>query len=480
MSLLSLQTLTRIAADGWQRGDLPTYLSFLGAGVMAIAAAGHALLTKKDSRSASAWVGLILLSPFVGAVLYFLFGINRIRRRAFFLRREASWSSDRAAPRHRPSLESFRNPHPSAGDLLLDGNSIQHIESFAKFSDAIIDGIQSATSSIALATYIFDGGEFGQRFTKPLASAMKRGVEVRVLIDAVGMRYSWPSAYGEIRRLGIPCARFLPTLVPWRWTYMNLRNHRKILVIDGLHAFTGGMNLRKLYLGGDSSIRDLHFSLKGPIVQQIQETFVADWAFATKEFLDGRRWFPDVSNQGSVKAHVVSDGPDEDFEKVRWILLAAIRRAKRNIRILTPYFIPDSSLVTALSVAAQAGVDVEIILPSANNLLLVHWASMAVLPQLLTRGCRVYFSDPPFDHAKLTVVDEDWVLFGSSNWDERSLRLNFELNLESLDTGFAGRMISLFEDRRKQSTEVSLAQCTQIGVSRRIRNGMCHLFAPYL
>jgi cardiolipin synthase len=199
---------------------------------------------------------------------------------------------------------------------------------------------------------------------------------------------------------------------------MNLRTHRKILVADGVLGFTGGLNIRIgncLQKKPRSPVQDLHFRVRGPVVTQMQEAFAEDWSFSTGESLRGEKWFPKPLSAGEAFARGVSDGPDEDFEKLRWTLLGALSIARSSVQIVTPYFLPDRAVVSALNLAAMRGVRVDIILPSKNNLPFVHWASQAMWWQVLEHGCHVWLTPPPFDHSKLMIVDGCWVLLGSAN-----------------------------------------------------------------
>src|SRR5258708_312309 len=237
----------------------------------------------------------------------------------------------------------------------------------------MIYAIESATTSISLATYIFDNDESGNLFAGALGRADKRGVAVRFLIDAAGTRYSWPPITHKLKHARIPFAKFLPAslLTPWRVATVNLRNHRKILVVDGQTAFTGGMNIRHgnvLTDKPESPVRDLHFRAEGPVAAQLQEAFANDSALTTGETLDGSIWFPERRECGNVIARVITDGPDADYDKLRWTLLAALAEAQTSVGIITPYFLPDYALVTTLNLAAMRGVRVHIILPGTNNL----------------------------------------------------------------------------------------------------------------
>jgi cardiolipin synthase len=348
---------------------------------------------------------------------------------------------------------------------------------------AMLMAIDEARKSVSLATYIFDNDRVGKQFVAALGRALERGVQVRVLVDDAGARYSWPTIIGELKRAHVPVVRFLPTLAPWRLTTMNLHNHRKLVVVDGRIGFTGGINIREgNVLAGNPRrpVRDLHFKIVGPIVEQLQEAFANDWAFCTNEALAGLDWFPELAESGGTIARAITDGPDADFEKARWTLLAALACAQTSVRIITPYFLPDPALVTALNLAALRGVTVDIILPGRNNLPYMHWASRAMWWQVLERGCRIRLSPPPFDHSKLMIVDEHWVFLGSANWDPRSLRLNFELNVECYGREFALTMKAITEKKLALARQVTLEEVDGRSLPVKLRDGVARLFSPYL
>jgi cardiolipin synthase len=264
---------------------------------------------------------------------------------------------------------------------------------------------------------------------------------------------------------------------------INLRNHRKALIVDGLVAFTGGMNIRHGNVLADqpkSPVQDLHFRVTGPVVTELQEAFANDWMFTTEETLDGNRWFPETPEAGDVIARVIPDGPDADFENARWTLLAALAEAQVSVKIVTPYFLPDHALISALNLAALRGVRVDIILPAKNNLPPVHWASRSLWWQVLERGGHIWLTPPPFDHSKLMVVDGHWVLLGSANWDARSLRLNFELNVECYSRAFAQAMEALIAKKLAAAHEVTMAEADARTMPGKLRDAIARLFSPYL
>ena len=452
----------------------------------ALAGSIHVILRKRDSRSAISWLGLIWLSPFVGAFLYLVFGVNRIRRRAQAIRPRESLATTRETLGANVSTESaglLRLGDSVTRSPAVGGNSIEFLNQGEQAYPAMLTAIRQARFSVTLATYIFDNDAIGQEFVQALGEAVERGVQVRVLIDDVGARYSKKPMDRELRRRGVRTARFLPVFRPRSFLFINLRLHRKILVVDGMLAFTGGMNIREGHLvsrGLDTSVRDIHFRIRGPVVEGIQKVFAEDWEFTTRECLKGDTWFAPLSDQGPVLARCVDDGPDMHFESARWILLGAISSAKHRIRIMTPYFVPDAGLIMALNTAALRGIRVQIVVPSENNLPWVKWASRAMIWDVLERGCEVYSSPPPFDHSKLMIIDDGWTLVGSANWDARSLRLNFEMNVEAFDTEFTALMSRHFDHLVRESTPVRRADLDRRPLWMRLRDGFIRLFAPYL
>lgn len=498
-----------LATSSWDFAQHVWEIALVGLDLLlALVASGHAVLYKRDSRSAIAWVGFIWLVPLAGATLYFILGINRIRRQAVLLRRGLERYHAHETQPACPPEELHRHLPGHTGHLnllarvvggvverpLLPGNRIEPLLNGDEAFPAMIEAIRQARRTVSFCTYIFDRDEVGLAFARALGEATRRGVEVRVLIDAAGTRYSWPTILRALRQEGVRHARFLPSFALWRLMAMNLRTHRKILVADGRVGFTGGMNIRVGHclkgFAGDAvasvparprhPVQDIHFRVRGPVVTQLQEVLADDWLFTTGELLRGDAWFPKPEPAGPVLARGVPDGPDEDFEKLRWTLLGALAIARYSVRILTPYFLPDPALVSALNLAAKRGVSVDIILPAKNNLPVVGWASRAMWWQVLEHGCRIWLTPPPFDHAKLMLVDGCWVLLGSANWDLRSLRLNFEHNLECYDLDLARRLEEVVAARLSTARLVTLQEVDARSLPTRLRDGVARLLTPYL
>ncbi len=456
------------------------------------------ILMKRDEGAAIAWVGLILLAPVLGAIAYLLFGINRIRRRAMRTRPRSSiprdWTTVSSA---RDELEASADSlEPGSPDRLrrklidalttvpgVRGNAVRVLRNGDEAFPAMLEAIETAQFSVALVSYIFKPDDLGMQFIDALDRAQKRGVEVRVLLDGAGQMYSIPTAASALRACGVHHARYLHSFWPWRMPYLNLRNHRKILVVDGRAGFAGGINISKANLIDTSPwrpVRDLHFGFAGPVVSQLMEAFADDWAFTTGELLDGPGWFPVPEAVGEVDARVITSGPHEPIERMRWILHAAISQARTRICVMTPYLLPDDIIVAELRLAAIRGVEIDIIIPEHSNLFFVDWAVRARLDELLVDGCRIWFGPRPFNHAKLMIVDDEWVLVGSSNWDPRSLRLNFELNVECRSEALVNEMHGVFERERRMSRALTLEEMRGRSIPVRLRDGIARLFSPYL
>ncbi|MCP5043592.1 MAG: cardiolipin synthase [bacterium] len=461
---------------------------------LSVVTAGHVLLHKRNPRPAAMWFVVCLLLPGAGALVYWMFGYNRISTRTKKL--QAGWP---ASQRRGELLATTDLPPIPAhfcevsniglqitGRALLGGHRLTLLRNGEEAYPPMLDAIRTARSSVWLSTYIFDRDDVGFEFAKALGEAVARGVDVRVLVDGLGEWYSPRRIGGVLVDHGVAMQRFLaPSILPPS-LHVNLRYHRKLLIVDGRRAFTGGMNIGMRHrVEGRSprrAVRDLQFEITGPVVADMAAQFREDWNFASGE----DRW-PEVAENavpidtaGDAHVRAVSAGPNEDLENLRWILLGALSQARESVRIMTPYFIAEASLVAALNAAVLRGVRVEMILPARNNLFYMTWAANAQLWQILEFGVRVFEQQGAFSHTKLILIDHDYALIGSSNLDPRSLRLNFEFNLEVCGGAFPRELECHFEQALAQSTEVSLEQLEARPLWMRLRDAFAALFSPYL
>ena len=445
----------------------------------------HVLLNKRQSGAAIAWIGLSWLSPIFGSALYAMFGVNRVSRRAQRLRPKPSQVVDETPQAPAAVPERFRPLDRAVRAITqlptVDGTAITMLRNGDEAYPAMLAAIAGAERSVALSTYIFRDDAIGQDFCAALAAAKARGARVCVLIDGIGSGYFFPAAWRRLKRAGVSADLFMHSALPWRMPFLNLRNHKKLLILDGRLAFTGGINISQSNLVATDPphpIRDMHFRIEGPVVEQLAQAYASDWAFVTGEDLEGEAWFPELKPVGAMTARVITSGPDADVEKIVTVILQAISTARTSIRLTTPYFLPLEPIVTALSLAAQRGICVDVIVPSLGDHRLVDWAMRGHVGSLIESGVRIWLNAPPFDHSKALVVDREWSLIGSANWDARSFRLNFELNLEVYDRGFAERLDDVMVS--KMETALTKASLDARRLPERLRDAAVRLLLPYL
>lgn len=447
----------------------------------------HILLTKKKQQNKIAWIGIVILSPVIGSITYYLFGINRIKRKARLLAKPPPETHHTAAP-----LNPAGCPIPQLDQQyalaihekpFTQNNTIIPLVNGDEAFPAMLEEINKAQESIALSSYIFDHDPIGITFAQTLGKAVSRGVKVYVLLDDFGIYYSPRNIVRLLKKHKVQIIRFLP-LFKRKMSFINLRNHRKILLIDGKTGFIGGMNIRQGNLIAENPrhpVQDIHFRVTGPVLDQIAEVYEQDWAFSCDTTpLPLPRFDASVTTPTQTYARIIPDGPDEDFEKLAWMLLGAIHRAKKNVRVMTPYFLPNDLICHALIHASLRGVQVEIIVPGKNNLFYVKWAMEAYYKKLVKVNISLYESPVPFDHSKIFLVDDCWCWMGSSNWDDRSLFLNFEINLECWSCDLNNDLSIYFREKRAKSKKISMEEINQFSIPRKLRNSILNLFSPYL
>ncbi|MBI1181019.1 MAG: phospholipase [Alphaproteobacteria bacterium] len=462
----------------------------------------HVLFHKRNVRAAIGWIGIAWLSPLLGPFLYYAFGINRVTRRAVRLslpdlpRQETrafgrSEGSDPGSEERR--LLGDRYPDQIAtiaavaarvtGQRLMSGNSIEMLGAGDMAYPAMLEAIRGARTSIAVASYIFRADRVGNVFIEALAEARRRGVEVRVLVDGIGSGYLWSPALRRLKAADIPSARFMHYVLPWRMPFLNMRSHKKVMVVDGTLGFTGGLNLGEentRLLHRPRQVDDVHFRVRGPVVCQIMLTFAEDWSFTTGEVLDQSYWWPAIEPAGDIPARGISSGPDEDLGKLEAVMGVAVCEARQRLRIVSPYFLPDSDLSSAIYLAALRGIQVELFIPEKSDHRPLDWAIRAHLEGLLQRGVACYLTPAPFDHSKLVTVDGQWCLLGSANWDVRSLRLNFEFNLECYGPDTTAVVDELIDRKLARARRLSLKDLASRSLAVRVRDSAARLMLPYL
>lgn len=455
----------------------------------------HAAMTKHDVRAAIGWVGVIMMSPLLGPLFYLVAGINRIRHDQISEQRNKALHDYTAGTQlaltdvGELAGQQFRSLRVLGDRIsrfpLRDGNHIHILRGGDEAYPAMIEAIDKAKDTVALQTYIFDDDAAGRRFVAALANAVHRGVQVRVLIDAVGSRYSRPPIIRHLRRNGVPAALFMTNPLGLRMPYANLRSHRKIMVVDGHIGFTGGMNIREGFMSsvsGTDTTQDTHFRVIGPVATQLMSVFAQDWQFTTNEVLPFDPWCDETQQapEPHIPARCIRSGPDRHMAATQNMLLGAFAIAQQHIRIQSPYFLPDQILMGAINTAARRGIQVDIVIPGRNNLRLVNYAMTSQLDQVIRAGCRVWRARGNFDHSKLITIDGAWSYIGSSNLDPRSLRLNFELDMEIYSRRVARDVEQLVDAEISQAQPITLQSLAAIPFGKRLRNRIIWLASPYL
>lgn len=468
--------------------------------VAAILASIHVLLKRGENRTAIGWLGLFWLGyPLIGSLIYLLVGVNSIHREKratgdTFLSKIRRPRAHRPRAGTDPAIPQSIAPHmitlKKMGDRILShklskGDDIKLLVGGNKTYEAMLNAIEDSRTSIAMASYIFKDDIAGNRFADALERAKNRGVEVRVLIDFMGSSHGGRSVYKLLSRRGVPVRRFMPTLDLPFIRFANLRNHRKLLIVDGKIGFTGGMNVDvafwpELRPQNVKPKEDSHFQVRGPVLADLMAAFEQDWRFTTGESLNGEVWEVSPMVIGSMYSRGIPDGPDSDRRLTHAMILSALATAKHTVRIITPYFLPPADMISALGVAALRGVKIEILVPDPTNSLLVQWSSIDFLRKVQELGCKVWSDAGPFNHTKMMIVDGCWSLIGSSNWDPRSLRLNFEFNLECHSEILAAELEAYWDSQMKDARPWDHSIKSKRSLLLELRGGIARLFVPML
>lgn len=580
--------------------------------VLVLTSASHALLNKESSRSTFGWIGFILYAPFFGALGYWLFGVNRVQTRSKKLSAQADIERgvlQRLYPEHADHAQHAEEAREHFGAAewrmlqigkaltrvpLSPNNRVLPLHNGEEAYPVMLDAIRRAKVSVWMTTYIFDTDAKGLEFIQALVDAKDRGVDVRVIIDGVGELYGFPLAGTRLRRQGVKVARFLPPKLIPPQVFVNLRNHRKLLVVDGIVAFSGGMNIGGRHMALDPNnkepVQDVHFMFHGPIVYDFARLFLDDWIFSNRHdrrdreslpneeqarFLRERRMLkrrktgPQTSDTGSVEVsfprhirrpkdanaplpsdavtaspsvpepaavegvpkgeaalvpvigddhavaaqvsdkltrmrrqllkkapegihalaaeedadawcRLIKDGPDERLNKLETLLSSVISSARHRVLVISPYFLPTTSIESALINARLRGVKVEVVIPEESNEPLVHAAMYRSVRGLLERDVKIWMQPPPFAHSKIIIVDDSYVLIGSANMDPRSLRLNFELGVEIMDPALVTRLMRYYAPIMDASAPLTIEKLDARGFHRKMFDSVVWLFSPYL
>lgn len=435
----------------------------VGAGwLLGLALVPAILMSRKLPQAKIAWLLAVTGFPWIGAFLYVTFGSRSYHRRVM-RRRSAHTGTDRLGVQR--VFHRFRRRRKNVTDIIgeieragafppVPGNDLILLtEGPATFAAGRL-AMRAATRHIHLVTYIFKDDATGVETVKLLAAAAARGVEVRVLHDGAGTFATRSRCFDPIRQAGGKVVSFLPISPFVPGLRLNLRNHRKLLIVDGAVALTGGRNIGDEYATG-VNWRDVHAQVRGPVIEMLQRVFAEDWYLATGEALDAERYFKPPPAAGDVPIQVVPSGPDQPDPLAPELMFGAITAARETIDIMTPYFVPTEPIEQAMRSAARRQRRVRLLVPEDIDHHVVRWATDSYLPRMIEAGVEVW-RHPHMVHGKVVIVDNNWATLGSTNLDMRSLFLNFELNLAIPHVATATALTRHFEQELARSRRLTL------------------------
>ena len=453
-------------------------------------AIARAILRGHGVEGTIAWILAIIALPGLGAVIYLTMASPRVgtttRRKIRATETLRQERSQGAAAVERGALPAtFRLAEELTGLPATAGNRVEPLFDDDRAFEVIESAIRGARRSICAEYYMVRNDVTGRRFLGLLAEKAAAGVAVRFIHDAVGSAGIDRLGLQELERKGGRAQAFLP-LNPFRrrWS-IHLRNHKKLVIVDGEVAFTGGMNVGDEYSGrsrrrGERFFRDTHLELRGPVVQGLTQAFAEDWFFSTREPLALDEPQAPAAAAGTAGVAILTSGPDQEWNVSSHALFATIAKARQRLWIATPYFIPDQPTLRALVTAALSGVDVRILVPAVSDVSLARAAARASYLPLVDAGVRIFEYLPSMLHAKALVADSRTSLVGSANCDFRSFRLNFELGVIIDDPRFAARLEARFEEYLEQSLEISLRALEERPLLLRLAYGAVRLLSPLL
>lgn len=457
---------------------------------------------RRDAGSTWAWLFVLFFIPLLGFVLYLILGRQGMKRSQFFQWEDikktgAEQIIQTQIEQIKSNTYPFRN-HSAANnkDLILmnleNNNAVftedNVVELFtdgkAKF-DRLFEDIAAAKDYIHLQYYIYQNDELGRKLIERLTEKAREGVKVRLLYDELGSRWLRQSFFKAFREAGGQAEAFFPSKFKVINLKINYRNHRKMVIIDGVTGYVGGFNVGDEYLGEHAKFgywRDTHLRIQGEAVYALQTRFILDWNQATvqHDISYAPSLYPKTKVKGGVSVQVITSGPVSKYEHIKNAILRMIASAKSSIFIQTPYFIPDSSLLDALRIASLSGIDVQLMIPSIADHLFVHSATVSYAGELLESGVKVYQYQNGFLHAKMIVIDEEIVSVGTANMDVRSFRLNFEVNALLFDGELARTLAETFRSDIEQCTALTVEAYAQRSTWWKFRESISRLLSPIL
>lgn len=461
--------------------------------LLVVAAICHVVMDNRQPAKTMAWVLVIYFVPVVGLLFYVFLGINT-RKERLVSNRSVNQLTKRAMLEFvEQSNFSVPESHKQIVDLFVNQNMAlpfknNRVKIYSKGEDYVLDllrSIGSARHHIHVNMYIFEDDALGRLLSDALLDAAARGVEVRVIYDDVGCWKVRSAFFERMREGGVEVNAFMPVRFPVFTSRANYRNHRKVVVIDGMHGYIGGMNIALRYVKGSGGKpwRDTMVRLSGGAVYALQRMFLVDWYFTDRTLITHRAYYPPIPEECSNEclAQVVTGGPDTPYPELLQGYIRVIMQARHYLYLETPYFLPSGAVLMALKTAAVGGTDVRLIVPRHTDSFWVDWAGRSYLREVIEAGVKVYMYEGGFLHSKMLVSDDMLVTCGSANIDMRSMETNFEANVFFYDADVAGRFKQLFEEDMKHSKLVNEeAKVCQPSFLVRLLESLMRLISPLM
>ncbi|MDR0890962.1 MAG: phospholipase D-like domain-containing protein [Endomicrobium sp.] len=432
-------------------------------------------------------------------MLYIVFGTNKVKRKGMLLKQyinhhinsvsagglynNTKKKTNTLFSRYKQFIMFGYNVYPQRFTFI---NQISPLQNGVEAYPAMLNSMLNAKFEVLILSYIFDYDIETKKFLDVFKLLIKKGIKIKVLVDGVGtFKLFHSSIEKQLAKInGLEYGIFLPPHIPISLPFVNFRNHRKIMIIDRTIAFLGSMNLSKnnvLIHDIKNGVIDITFKIQGQVIDQLLKVFRNDWEFANKmpcKLLSYNKKIQDLQGE-TMPARIISSGPNSKIDKIEFIIHGAINMAQRKITIVTPYFLPETNILTAIKMAAMRKVSVELIVPEHSDCHIIDWARESNFLNLIISGVKIYRTLPPFDHSKIFIVDDEWIFVGSANWDVRSFKLHFETNIELFSHDLAIILNKIIDKKKQQAQLVSIYECKNITFLKKLRNNAARLITPY-
>lgn len=475
--------------------ELVDILSYAGSILFSIIIIGTMYVIITENRNpikSIAWVLVLAMLPIVGFIFYLFFGKNYRKRK--MISKNSIKRIKKKHPKHEltniPEIEGVNENNIGIINLLYKNNQSflyekNEVEVYTNGEDAfesVFSEIEKATKNLHVQFFIVENDIIGNRLRELLIKKAQEGVKVKFIYDGLGSFYLNKQFLTSLKEAGVETASFLPVHFPFLSNKVNYRNHRKLVIIDGLVGFVGGMNVADRYISGNElgKWRDTLIKIEGHAVHGLQNSFLIDWFFVSRTLISSTEYYPKSITKGNKLIQIASSGPDSDWESILQSFCKIISSAKKYVYLQTPYFLPPESLLSSIKIAALSGVDVRLVISENSDAKFTNTASRSYLREIMDAGVKVYFYNKGFVHSK-TIVSDDYVsTIGSTNLDFRSFEQHFEINAFIYNKDFAVKMKEIYEIDLKSSIPVGLKKWKKREKWEKFKESIARLFSPLL